>query len=145
LEHIVPFIERCQQENLISTVSCPISTKKGRQQVRGFLAYLETRTAEDADRLEDLVREYNAENKSVFNTWHRNPVSTWKTESSWMRFHSHSVPWRPITCTYSHCSHLCVSNHQFPPIKQNACFPPQLSFCIPCHCLVWGQNWWFCQ
>lgn len=82
LEHIVPFIERCQQENLISTVSCPISTKKGRQQVRGFLAYLETRTAEDADRLEDLVREYNAENKSVFNTWHRNPVSTWKTESS---------------------------------------------------------------
>merc|ERR1719210_1119168 len=81
LEHIVPFVERCQQENLISTVSCPISTKKGRQQVRGFLAYLETRNAEDADRLEELVREYNAENKSVFNTWHRNPVSTWKTES----------------------------------------------------------------
>merc|ERR1719168_107506 len=79
LEHIVPFIERCQKENLILTVSCPISTKKGRQQVRGFLAYLETRTAEDADRLEDLVREYNTEHKSVFNTWHRNPVSTWKT------------------------------------------------------------------
>lgn len=78
LEHIVPFIERCQKENLILTVSCPISTKKGRQQVRGFLAYLETRTAEDADRLEDLVREYNTEHKSVFNTWHRNPVSTWK-------------------------------------------------------------------
>lgn len=79
LEHIVPFIERSQEENLISTVSCPISTKKGRQQVRGFLAYLETRNAEDADRLEDLVREYNSKNKSVFNTWHRNPVSTWKT------------------------------------------------------------------
>lgn len=78
LEHIVPFIERCQKENLILTVSCPISTKKGRQQVRGFLAYLETRTAEEADRLEDIVREYNAEHKSVFNTWHRNPVSTWK-------------------------------------------------------------------
>jgi len=78
LEHIVPFIERCQKENLILTVSCPISTKKGRQQVRGFLAYLETRTESDADRLEDLVREYNAEHKSVFNTWHRNPVSTWK-------------------------------------------------------------------
>merc|ERR550517_573590 len=77
LEHIVPFIERCQEENLISTVSCPISTKKGRQQVRGFLAYLETKTAQDADRLEDLVREYNTEHKSVFNTWHRNPVSTW--------------------------------------------------------------------
>jgi len=82
LEHIVPFIERCQEENLISTVSCPISTKKGRQQVRGFLAYLETRNADDADRLEELVREYNAENKSVFNTWHRNPVSTWKTNES---------------------------------------------------------------
>jgi len=78
LEHIVPFIERCQEEDLILTVSCPISTKKGRQQVRGFLAYLETRTPEDADRLEDLVREYNSEHKSVFNTWHRNPVSTWK-------------------------------------------------------------------
>jgi len=82
LEHIVPFVERCQQENLIATVSCPISTKKGRQQVRGFLAYLETRTAADADRLEELVRIYNAENKSVFNTWHRNPVSTWKTAQS---------------------------------------------------------------
>merc|ERR1719219_2637873 len=47
-EQIVPFIQFCQQENLILSVSCPISTKKGRQQVRGFLAYLQTKNAQDA-------------------------------------------------------------------------------------------------
>merc|ERR1712198_319898 len=40
LEKIVPFIEFCQRENLIVSVSCPISTKKGRQQVRdSWLTY----------------------------------------------------------------------------------------------------------
>jgi len=81
LEQIVPFIEFCQLENLIISVSCPISTKKGRQQVRGFLAYLQTRNARDADRLEELIQEYNANNGSPFNTWHRNPPSTWKNKA----------------------------------------------------------------
>lgn len=77
LEQIVPLIEFCQQENLIKSISCPISTKKGRQQVRGFLAYLEMKNESDADRVEQLIQDYNAKNASPFNTWHRNPPSTW--------------------------------------------------------------------
>merc|ERR1712062_862697 len=81
LEKIVPFIEFCQRENLIVSVSCPISTKKGRQQVRGFLAYLQTKDARDANRVEELIQQYNAMNGSPFNTWHRNPPSTWKNQA----------------------------------------------------------------
>jgi len=82
LEQIVPFIQFCQQENLILSVSCPISTKKGRQQVRGFLAYLQMKDARDADRVEELIQLYNTKNGSPFNTWHRNPPSTWnKTQA----------------------------------------------------------------
>jgi len=81
LEKIVPFIEFCQRENLIVSVSCPISTKKGRQQVRGFLAYLQTKDARDANRVEELIQQYNAMNGSPFNTWHRNPPSTWKNRA----------------------------------------------------------------
>jgi len=81
LEKIVPFIEFCQRENLIVSVSCPISTKKGRQQVRGFLAYLQMKDERDADRVEELIQAYNASNGSPFNTWHRNPPSTWKNKA----------------------------------------------------------------
>jgi len=81
LEKIVPLIEFCQRENLIVSVSCPISTKKGRQQVRGFLAYLQTKDARDANRVEELIQQYNASNGSPFNTWHRNPPSTWKNRA----------------------------------------------------------------
>lgn len=81
LEKIVPFIEFCQRENLIMSVSCPISTKKGRQQVRGFLAYLQMKDARDANRVEELIQQYNASNGSPFNTWHRNPPSTWKNRA----------------------------------------------------------------
>jgi len=81
LEKIVPFIQFCQRENLIVSVSCPISTKKGRQQVRGFLAYLQMKDERDADRVEELIQAYNARNGSPFNTWHRNPPSTWKNKA----------------------------------------------------------------
>jgi len=81
LEKIVPFIEFCQRENLIVSVSCPISTKKGRQQVRGFLAYLQMKDASDANRVEELIQQYNASNGTPFNTWHRNPPSTWKNQA----------------------------------------------------------------
>merc|ERR1712062_866003 len=59
LEQIVPFVEFCQRENLIVSVSCPISSKKGRQQVRGFLAYLQTRNEGDADRVEELKQQFS--------------------------------------------------------------------------------------
>lgn len=79
LEQIIPLIEFCQTENLIVSVSCPISTKKGRSQIRGFLAYLQARNEHDADRLEDLLQIFNEVNGCPFNTWHRNPPSTWNT------------------------------------------------------------------
>jgi len=82
LEQIVPLIEFIQQNDLIISISCPISTKKGRQQVRGFLAYLQTKDAQDADRVEDLIRQYNSSNGSPFNSWHRNPPSTWNQSSA---------------------------------------------------------------
>lgn len=76
LENIVPFIRFCQRENLLCAVSCPISTKKGRQHVRGFLAYLQTRNETDADRVCELFEEYNALNNSPFKAYQRNPKST---------------------------------------------------------------------
>lgn len=76
LENIVPFIRFCQRENLLCAVSCPISTKKGRQHVRGFLAYLQTRNEADADRVCELFEEYNALNNSPFKAYQRNPKST---------------------------------------------------------------------
>merc|ERR1719499_1893696 len=38
LQHIIEFIQRCHAEGLIESISCPVSTKKGRQHVRGYLA-----------------------------------------------------------------------------------------------------------
>jgi len=76
LEHIVPFIRFCQEENLVELVSCPISTKKGRQHVRGFLAYLQARNEQDADRLCEKFHEYNEKNGAPFKAYQRNPKST---------------------------------------------------------------------
>merc|ERR1719412_2568035 len=76
LEHIVPFIRFCQEENLVELVSCPISTKKGRQHVRGFLAYIQARDEVDADRLCEKFHEYNANNGTPFKAYQRNPKST---------------------------------------------------------------------
>lgn len=56
LENIVPFIDACNAQGLLTRVSCPISTKKGRQHIRGFLAYLE---CSDATAVQQLFNEYN--------------------------------------------------------------------------------------
>lgn len=76
LESIVSFIRFCQRENLLERVSCPISTKKGRQHVRGFLAYLQTRNERDSDRVCDLFAQFNATHDSPFKAYQRNPKST---------------------------------------------------------------------
>lgn len=76
LENIVAFIRFCQRENLLECVSCPISTKKGRQHVRGFLAYLQTRNEQDADRVCELFDEYNVMHNNPFKAYQRNPKST---------------------------------------------------------------------
>lgn len=58
LENIVPFIDACNAKGLLTRVSCPISTKKGRQHIRGFLAYLE---CSDSAAVQQLFNEYNEE------------------------------------------------------------------------------------
>lgn len=76
LEHIVEFISRCNKEGLIHSISCPVSTKKGRQHVRGYLAYIKGFTGASADRIESIFEEFNKEKGYPFKTLHRNPAST---------------------------------------------------------------------
>merc|ERR1712109_160674 len=57
LENIVPFIDACNARGLLSRVSCPISTKKGRQHIRGFLAYLECQDTAAVQRLFECYNE----------------------------------------------------------------------------------------
>lgn len=76
LEHIVEFISRCNKEGLIHSISCPVSTKKGRQHVRGYLAYIKGFSSASADRIERIFDEFNQEKGLPFKTLHRNPAST---------------------------------------------------------------------
>jgi hypothetical protein len=71
LENIVPFIDACNAQNLLTRVSCPISTKKGRQHIRGFLAYLE---CSDSSAVQQLFNEYN-EKFACFKPLDVNPPS----------------------------------------------------------------------
>jgi hypothetical protein len=59
LEHICPFINECTEEGLLYHVSCPISTKKARQHIRGYLAYIEAISEEAADRIIEVFEKYN--------------------------------------------------------------------------------------
>lgn len=76
LENIVAFIDRCNAEGLIESISCPVSTKKGRQHVRGYLAYIKGFSGSAADRIEAIFEAFNRENGYPFKTLHRNPAST---------------------------------------------------------------------
>jgi len=71
LENIVPFIDMCNAQGLLTRVSCPISTKKGRQHIRGFLAYLE---CSDSTAVQQLFNEYN-EKCACFKPLDVNPPS----------------------------------------------------------------------
>lgn len=71
LENIVPFIDACNAKGLLTRVSCPISTKKGRQHIRGFLAYLE---CSDSSAVQQLFNEYN-EKHACFKPLDVNPPS----------------------------------------------------------------------
>jgi len=59
LEHICILIEKCISEGLLCQISCPISTKKARQHIRGYLAYIEAVNGEAADRVAEIFEEYN--------------------------------------------------------------------------------------
>jgi len=76
LEHIVAFVKLLDERGLLTKISCPISTKKGRQHIRGFLAYLETTNTEEVKR---LFYEYNEahteDNCAPFKDIEENPPS----------------------------------------------------------------------
>jgi len=59
LEHICPLIDQCIKEKLLYHVSCPISTKKQRRHIRGYLAYLEAVSAEATNRMIEIFEEIN--------------------------------------------------------------------------------------
>jgi len=59
LEYICVFIKRCIQEELLHYVSCPLSKKKKRKYVRGYLAYLEGVSADATDRMIEIFNEIN--------------------------------------------------------------------------------------
>lgn len=59
LEYICPLIDQCIEEGLLHHVSCPISTKKKRRHIRGYLAYLEAVSEEAADRVIEVFNEVN--------------------------------------------------------------------------------------
>lgn len=71
LENIIPFMDSCIAQGLLTKVSCPISTKKGRQHIRGFLAYLECTNTTD---VQNLFNAYN-EKYSCFKPIEVNPPS----------------------------------------------------------------------
>lgn len=59
LEYICPLIDQCIKEKLLHHVSCPISTKKQRRHIRGYLAYLEAVSAEATNRMVEIFEEIN--------------------------------------------------------------------------------------
>lgn len=59
LEHICPLLNQFLKEGLISHVSCPISTKKSRQHIRGYLSYIECVSNEAVDRVMQIFNKYN--------------------------------------------------------------------------------------
>jgi len=59
LEYICPLINQCIEEGLLHHVSCPISTKKQRRHIRGYLAYLEAVSESAADRMIEIFNELN--------------------------------------------------------------------------------------
>jgi len=59
LEYICPLIDRCIEEGLLNHVSCPISTKKQRRHIRGYLAYLEAVSETATDRMVEIFNDIN--------------------------------------------------------------------------------------
>lgn len=59
LEYICPLINQCIEEGLLHHVSCPISTKKQRRHIRGYLAYLEAVSESATDRMIEIFNELN--------------------------------------------------------------------------------------
>jgi len=81
LENIVPFIEFLDNRIALEEVSCPLSRPAKEQKQRGFLAYIKTRTVEEAQHVHDvLFNEYcghnlDNEGKPPFKLIELNPMA----------------------------------------------------------------------
>jgi len=88
LEHICPLLNKLVAEGLIYYVSCPISTKKSRQHIRGYLAYIEAVSTDAINRIMHIFEDYNqilirdcdGKLEHPFKSLSRNPVQKESTQ-----------------------------------------------------------------
>jgi len=59
LELIVNLLKALEQNCTITAISCPKSTKKGKQHIRGFLAYIQTNHVANIPRVQSVFDEFN--------------------------------------------------------------------------------------
>merc|ERR1719159_1346919 len=59
LEKIVAFLRSLEQNCNITAISCPKSTKKGKQHIRGFLAYIQTSNVANVSQVQRVFDEFN--------------------------------------------------------------------------------------
>lgn len=59
LELIVNLLKALEQNCTITAISCPKSTKKGKQHIRGFLAYIQTNHVANIPRIQCVFDEFN--------------------------------------------------------------------------------------
>jgi len=59
LEKIVALLRSLEQNCNITAISCPKSTKKGKQHIRGFLAYIQTSTVHEIPQVQAVFDHFN--------------------------------------------------------------------------------------
>jgi len=64
LELIVQLLETLEQNCTITAISCPKSTKKGKQHIRGFLAYIQTSSVANISHVQRVFNEFNQKHTS---------------------------------------------------------------------------------
>merc|ERR1719373_867858 len=64
LELIVELLRALEQNSRIVGISCPKSTKKGKQHIRGFLAYIQTSTVAEIAKVQRVFDEFNRTNQN---------------------------------------------------------------------------------
>merc|ERR1719208_584518 len=63
LELIVELLRALEQNSSIVGISCPKSTKKGKQHIRGFLAYIQSSTVAEIAKVQRVFDEFNRSNQ----------------------------------------------------------------------------------
>merc|ERR1719461_2067471 len=63
LELIIELLRALEQNSSIVGISCPKSTKKGKQHIRGFLAYIQSSTVAEIAKVQRVFDEFNRRNE----------------------------------------------------------------------------------